>query len=218
MMKNTLYATFLIVLFVSCSSQNDSTSLESTDFKSVSIEKSSTLMDIDTYWSMVSNSLSNTNSQKDQLTFLTEKLEKLSDEEIMGFHLRTNQLVLDSYTSELWCAAYIINGGCSDDGFEYFRRGLISLGKEVYTEALKHPDYLINVNLANGNSFELEDYSWVTINAFKNKTGEDIYEYIDYESFYNAIGKSPDIVFNWQEDDLESMKTICPKLYAKYWK
>jgi len=33
-----------------------------------------------------------------------------------------------AYTWDLWGAAYLINGGCSDDGFEYFRRWLVSRG------------------------------------------------------------------------------------------
>lgn len=30
-------------------------------------------------------------------------------------------LMAGSYRGDLWAAAYLINGGCSDDGFEYFR-------------------------------------------------------------------------------------------------
>ena len=32
----------------------------------------------------------------------------------------------DSYRSSLWAAAYVINAGCSDDGFGYFAAGSCS--------------------------------------------------------------------------------------------
>ena len=44
----------------------------------------------------------------------------------------------------MWCAAYIMNGGCSDDSFEYFRLWVISRGKDVYQKAKANPDTLIS--------------------------------------------------------------------------
>jgi hypothetical protein len=32
---------------------------------------------------------------------------------MIGFRLRTDK-TFDSYNPELWCAAYIVSGGCSD--------------------------------------------------------------------------------------------------------
>jgi hypothetical protein len=43
---------------------------------------------------------------------------------------------------DLWGAAYIMNRGCSDDGFVYFRGWLISQGFDRYHAALKRPDSL----------------------------------------------------------------------------
>ena len=37
----------------------------------------------------------------------------------------------DSYRWDLWGAAYLANGGCSDDGFDYFRGWLIGQGRKV---------------------------------------------------------------------------------------
>jgi hypothetical protein len=42
----------------------------------------------------------------------------------------------DSYQGDLRAAAYLINGGASDDGFEYFRGRLITQGREVYAGVL----------------------------------------------------------------------------------
>lgn len=45
-------------------------------------------------------------------------------------------LMADSYRGDLWAAAYLINGGASDDGFEYFRGWLITQGREVFERAV----------------------------------------------------------------------------------
>lgn len=50
-----------------------------------------------------------------------------------------------AYQWLLWAAAYIIEGGCSDDGFMDFRYGLISRGRSVFERALADPDSLADV-------------------------------------------------------------------------
>ena len=43
-----------------------------------------------------------------------------SPEEIVAFQRVLDELMDESYRADLWGAAYVINGGCSDDGFEDF--------------------------------------------------------------------------------------------------
>jgi hypothetical protein len=52
------------------------------------------------------------------------------------------ELMSDSYRQPVWAAAYVINGGCSDDGFEYFRGWLITQGREVFDRVVADPDAL----------------------------------------------------------------------------
>jgi len=133
--------------------------------------------------------------------------------EMVGFRLRTDQFLSDSYTSELWCAGYIIGGGCSDDGFDYFRNWLISRGKKMYYNVLKNPDSLVSEDKQTTHDFEFEGFHYVALEAFEQKTGEDLHDYIDYEQ----LSQHPKIEFNWDEDKPETMKAICPKLYDKFW-
>jgi hypothetical protein len=53
-------------------------------------------------------------------------------EEIVAAQQVLWDLMAESYTNPLWAAAYVINGGCSDDGFDYFRGWLIAQGREVF--------------------------------------------------------------------------------------
>ena len=70
---------------------------------------------------------------------LIARLAKLPPNKIIEFAHRWNELHRASYNWNLWGAAYLINGGCSDDGFDYFRDWLLLQGRKVYEGALKNP-------------------------------------------------------------------------------
>ena len=134
---------------------------------------------------------------------------------MIGFRLRTDKLLYDTYNSEMWCAGYIMNGGCSDDGFEYFRNWVISRGKETYYKARQNPDNLISEADKGADMYEFESFWYVALEAFEQKTGRDLYDYIDDEHFKTKEGNYPHIEFTWQEEKPESMKKICPQLFEK---
>ena len=46
---------------------------------------------------------------------------------------------------------------------------------------------------------------------------KDLYDYIDNENFKTKEGQYPQFEFTWQEENPESMKKICPKLFDKLW-
>lgn len=66
-------------------------------------------------------------------------------EEIVAAQQVLWDLMADSYVNPLWAAAYLINGGCSDDGFDYFRGWLIAQGREVFERAVAGPDTLADL-------------------------------------------------------------------------
>ena len=183
----------------------------------IHIEKTSEMLDEATFWSIVDSSITNTNNQQDQEIFLIKEIEKLTPKEIIGFRLRTDKLLYDTYSSKMWCAGYIMNGGCSDDGFEYFRNWVISRGKDVYYKAKESPDTLISQK-DNGEDemFDFESFWYVALEAFKQKTGKDLYDFIDYDNFKTSEGNYPQFEFDWEEEKPESMKKICPQLFQYF--
>lgn len=185
---------------------------------SISLPKSSEMLNEDRFWAIIDHSLKQTTNQEDQELFLVSEIEKLSPQEMIGFRLRTDKLLFDSYNSQLWCAAYIISGGCSDGGFEYFRCWLISQGKEVFYKVKSNPDTLINNVVEGKESYEFEGFWYVAMNAFKNSTGEDLYAYIDYDTFVTNDENYPLLNFNWNPDEPASMGKVCPVLFQKLWK
>jgi uncharacterized protein DUF4240 len=184
------------------------------------MEPTSEMMSEDQYWKLVADSLTaSSNDQDRQLSDLRTRLEKLPAADIVGFRLRTDKLLYDTYNSDMWCAGYIMNGGCSDDGFEYFRLWVISRGREVYENAKAKPDSLISVadtEVPEG-LFDLESFWYVANDAFEKKTGKDLYAYIDYDNFkFGEANYNRDLQFTWEEGNPDSMKAICPNLFARF--
>jgi hypothetical protein len=182
------------------------------------LSKTSEMLSEDLFWSIVDDSLVNSSNQDEQEKKLIARLEKLSLKEIIGFRLRTDKLLYDTYTSEMWCAGYIMNGGCSDDSFEYFRCWVISRGKDVYDKGKSNPDSLVDEVVENKNYYEFETFWYVALGVFSKKTGKNLYLYVDDDKFLTREGKYPQIDLNWTEDNPESMKKICPKLFERFQK
>ncbi len=180
------------------------------------IEKTSEMLDESLFWEIIDKSLKSTNNESQQMSFLVKELEKLNPKEIIGFRLRTDKLLYDTYNSEMWCVGYIMNGGCSDDGFEYFRNWVISRGKEVYYGAKENPDSLISEYVEGKEYYDLEDFWYVALTAFNNKTGKELYDYI-LDDFKTNEGNYPQFEFTWEEEKPETMKAICPRLFEKMW-
>ncbi|MCL6275000.1 DUF4240 domain-containing protein [Muricauda sp. 2012CJ35-5] len=181
------------------------------------IQATSELLNEEVFWNIVDLSLQKTNNQDDQERFLIKEIQRLSPKEIIGFRLRTDKLLYDTYNSEMWCAGYIMNGGCSDDGFEYFRNWVISRGKDVYYSAKENPDTLISQYDESIDIYDFESFWYVALEAFSQKTGKELYDYIS-EDFQFGEGNYPQFEFNWSEEKPETMKGICPKLYDKMWR
>ncbi len=179
------------------------------------LQKQSILMDDDIFWQVIESCKSD--SEEETLNNIRRSLNQYSAVDIIGFQLRFRTLIAESYHSDLWCACYIINGGCSDDGFEYFRYWLLSQGQTVFENAIENPDNLATI-VKNRliNSYELEPIAYLPNEIFELKTGKAIYDYIDEDAFYDQLKLNSNIEFSWKEDDPESMKAICPKLYNKF--
>lgn len=187
------------------------------NFDTTQLKKSALMLDEKRYWSIVKKSLKNASSQETQKRILIQEIEKLTPMEMIGFSLRTDKLLYDTYNSVTWCTGYIMNGGCSDDGFDYFRNWIISRGEERYHNAKKNPDNWISEVNQEMEYYEYESFWNVALAAFKNKTGKVLYNYIDDENFKTKEEFYPSIEFTWWENKAESMKKICPKLYKKHW-
>jgi hypothetical protein len=88
-------------------------------------------------------------------------------------------LLADSYRRPLWAAAYLVNGWCSDDGFEYFRGWLIMQGCVVYERVVADPDALaglaaIRAKAPGGRPVECEETLYIASRAYRAATGGEL--------------------------------------------
>ncbi len=175
-------------------------------------------MTIDRFWELIEKSLEGIEWPDDdkQEANLFRLLSDLELEDLYGFKYHFGELTWSSYSWELWGVAQIINEGCSDDGFDYFRFALISAGREHYTNAMKDPESL--VDWCPG-CMRFEGISYVPSDVFEFKTKLDADEFYrrlkEYEKGLPTclVGYPEPTGVNWEEKDLP---TRFPRVWAKW--
>jgi hypothetical protein len=84
------------------------------------------------FWSLIDTSRAQAKGKSGrQEHILRRLLGDLSADDVAEFAIRYDNLIRKAYRTDLWAAASLIGGGCSDDGFWDFRSWLVSRGKRV---------------------------------------------------------------------------------------
>ncbi|MDQ2731615.1 MAG: DUF4240 domain-containing protein, partial [Armatimonadota bacterium] len=96
---------------------------------------------------------------------------------------------------DMWGVAYIINGNCSDDGFEYFLCWLIGQGKEAYEAAKVSPDSAGNLVSPDDMEVECESLLGAADAAYEQVTGGEM-PYNDIAYPKEPAGEQ------WSDEDL----------------
>lgn len=93
------------------------------------------------FWRIVDS----TRGQPDRAEVLAQGLAQLADEEIVQFRILYDDMIHQANKFDLWGAAHLINGGCTEDEFYLFREGLLELGQKVFDEAVADADSLAKI-------------------------------------------------------------------------
>lgn len=144
-----------------------------------------------------------------QLAAVREELRTLTLGEIGDFDRLYRQKLADAYAWDLWGAAYLINGGCSDDGFFCFRGWLISRGRKVYEAALENPDSLAGLTDPERDDYEFEDLGYLPLDMCEERGGEEMVP-VDVHSPAKPRGE------RWDFDDDEQVLEHMPRLAKVY--
>ncbi len=138
-----------------------------------------------------------------------QNLATFSVDELLSFATYWNHHWSRTVRDDLWAAAYLIDGGCSDDAFyNYVRPGVILLGENLFEAVIKDPDQTL-AGLPNaGQELIQGEFCHVVQLAFEEKTGQDL----DWGELpqIRPINDPPDRAVNWKEEDL-------PRLFPKLW-
>lgn len=104
---------------------------------------------------------------------MTRLLSEQSAEEVAGFEQHLVLHLHRAYRWDLWHAAAIIAGGCSDDFFADFCSWLVSMGRETYEAALGDVESLTDAAASAGiEDVFFEGFSTVPQDVYEKKTGQ----------------------------------------------
>ena len=149
--------------------------------------------------------------QDDHLDSVRSQLLELTPAQVSAFSGHFDRRVAAAFGWDLWGAAYAINGGCSDDGFEYFRRWLVAQGRSVYEAALANPDSLAGLADPERDDHESEDVGYAAHEVYEELTGGEVPD-SDAEQAAEPAGEE------WDFDDDAEVRRRLPKLAAIYLK
>ncbi|MBK1719577.1 DUF4240 domain-containing protein [Thiocystis violacea] len=170
-------------------------------------------MDTIAFWKLIDESRQASEGDPErQLEELGALLDALSAQEIVEFENMFDAHFQSSYTWPLWGAAYVIGGGCSDDGFDYFRCWLISRGEKTFHAALTRPDELAFLIDESDEEVDCQVEGWqsVGIDAWCRKTG---LEYSAFPSSPSGAQSDGPLGDEWSEEDLDR---LYPKLTKRF--
>ena|SRR5689334_16669837 len=169
-------------------------------------------MDESEFWSIVGASKAESDgSFEGRAEALAKKLSTLSPDKIAAFERQFMVLTYKAYSWDLWGAAYVINGGCSDDGFTDFRSWVISMGRDVYERAVNDPESLADIEVGPGGEEDasFEEFAYVAGRVYEEKTGKDLPRDTSLVHPSDPSGEP-------FEEDSDALAERYPRLSAKY--
>ncbi|MFZ6681788.1 DUF4240 domain-containing protein [Undibacterium sp. Tian12W] len=167
-------------------------------------------MENTTFWTLIDASrLAAKDDAEQQIDTLEAAVSALAPDDIVAFDRIFSEYHNRAYDWGLWGAAYLIGGGCSDDGFMDFRDWLISRGEKVYEAALLDPESLADVVRDEDGDCQVEGFQYIARQVWQEKTGKTSKDFPKHAIAYHADPTGTD----WDEDDLE---TLFPKLCEKF--
>jgi Protein of unknown function (DUF4240) len=168
-------------------------------------------MRTDDFWAVIARATADRPESPDDVAKrAVAELATRDPEEIVAWRRHLDKVMAASGTEDLWAAAYLINGGCSDDGFDHFRGWLIAHGREVLARAVAEPDSLADLPAvrraaATGAVFEAEEVLSIAERAYAQATGGELPP-------SEVPWSKPDAAELWDFDDEEEMGRRLPRL------
>jgi hypothetical protein len=182
-------------------------------------------MDTEAFWRVLDAAKG---SDKPLEVVVADHLSALPAEEILAFEHCFSRLCDAVYRWDVWAAAYLIGGGCSDDRFSDFTAGLVTLGREWYERAAYCPDALaehpaVRAAAAAGDQDVIfaEDFNFVSSRAYKRLTGGEDDFWAAWEAYSEARATTEEdgseaMGESFDFHDAQQMRRRLPRLAALY--
>ncbi|HEY4249245.1 MAG TPA: DUF4240 domain-containing protein [Lacunisphaera sp.] len=172
--------------------------------KKVVLKQTHSATKTDEFWKIIEAARAGAKNGEADMGAIKRNLKGMKAEDVQGFDSELQRRRAESYRWDLWAVAYIVNGGCSDDGFDYFRGWLISKGRKYFETAMADPTRAADDAERDAN--ECEDLLYIPASVYEEKTGRVLPKSeVSFPS--NPVGKA------WEEDELEG---LYPALWARF--
>ena len=170
-------------------------------------------MDPNAFWKIIDTFVSDDKSEAEYAyAEFAERLEAMSRADILEFASAMRRELNTAHTWDMWGAAYLICGGCAEEGFAYFCGWLMAQGSEVFRQAVDHPDSLAEYLPDNEGDDVFEDEALLAapLAAFEEKTGS----YDGFELTERPVSEPAGE--QWDIEELGELEARLPKLYAYF--
>ncbi len=162
------------------------------------------------FWKIIDDSRKEAGEDgKAHVDTLQAALKELEPNDLVSFQHWYDELAESADTWGLWGAAYVIGGGCSDDGFLDFKGWLVSRGEKVLAGAVADPDSLAKV-VKPGEECQVEGFQHAARWIWTEQTGKDFAHFPASPLGSNKHGIRGEA---WQEQQLAK---LLPKLSKKF--
>jgi hypothetical protein len=172
-------------------------------------------MRTDEFWAVVALATADRPGSPDEVAKrAAAELATRDPEEIVAWDRHLGKVMVASGSEDLWAAAYLINGGCSDEGFDAFRGWLIAHGREAVARAVKDPDSLAEIPAVrtaadSGAVFEADEVLSIAAQAYELATGGPM----PPSETPRTRPESADL---WDFDNEDEMRRRLPRLSALF--
>lgn len=181
-------------------------------------------MEVGEFWGLIEHAVRRHPARGERAGWLQAQLSLRPVDEILDFEAHLDDASDRAMSWLMWGAAYRILGGCSDDGFCYFRSWLMSLGRATFTRVVADPDALALVPAVRRLSGrqrrdwrahewpEWEELDFVASEAFEGVRGEgaNIYRAVEQHRAHPRLDTLADE--HWNFDDPAEMARRLPQL------
>jgi Protein of unknown function (DUF4240) len=178
-------------------------------------------MDTDDFWELIETARASAVAGRAFHEVLADLLAARTEQEILEYQEKFDEAHQALYRWDVWAAAYLIGGGCSDDSFIDFRAGLIAQGRGWYQKAADSPDNLAehpSVAATAGRPWDnplfYEVVNYAASRAFERVSGDE-HGFWDALSARDERDRTPaDMGEDFDFDDEQEMRRRLPRLAA----
>ena len=154
------------------------------------------------FWAVIDRARDGSSDCEKVSNRLEQQLKALADPALEEFAGAWSDWWGTTYSWDMWGVAYLINGGSSDDGFDYFRGWLMTQGSRRWAKVLQGPDSAFD-DVTPGTVAECEDIVVVLPNVYEGR-------------FRRAAPDPGQREPNGQEWTEETLKSRFPRLARRF--